>query len=98
MARQLAHNSRAGRGPRSCLTPSVVCDAMGSQSRHRKAEKRRRRQRASSSLGELSVREVLYAAAGASGEPPGAGTGRYQELLARLALLPGLEAEVGHAL
>ncbi len=71
---------------------------MGSQSRQRKAEKRRRRQRATSPPAELSVREVLYAAAGASAEAAGAGGGRYQELLARLAVLPGLEAEVGIAL
>jgi hypothetical protein len=71
---------------------------MGNQSRQRKAEKRRRRHQASSPRAELSVRELLYAAAGASGEPSDAGGGRYRALLARLAVSPQVEAEVGLAL
>jgi hypothetical protein len=44
---------------------------------------------------DLSVREVLYAAAGASVRPSDAG---YRALLARLALLPEVEVEVAAAL
>ncbi len=58
---------------------------MGTQSRQRKAEKRRRRQAAPNRRGQqLSVREVIRAAAGASREPLGGG-GRYRDLLAWLA-------------
>lgn len=53
---------------------------MSARNRQRKAKNRRRREQASSS--QLSIRETLYAAAGAARE--GAG-GRYRELLAVLA-------------
>jgi hypothetical protein len=53
---------------------------MSARSRQRKAENRRRREKASSS--QLSIRETIYAAAGAARE--GAGW-RYRELLAVLA-------------
>src|SRR3954471_19541272 len=71
----------------SCLTPCVGWPAMGSRSRRRSRERDVR--------ADLSVREVLYAAAGASGGPSDAG---YRALLARLALLPAVEVEVGLAL
>ena len=53
---------------------------MSARNRQRKAENRRRREKASSS--QLSVRELIAAAAGAARDPAG---GRYRELLAALA-------------
>jgi hypothetical protein len=71
---------------------------MGKRGRRRAAEERGRRPGPSGAGGDLSVSEVLYAAVGASREPSGAGRGRYQALLARLAVLPRLDAEIGAAL
>jgi hypothetical protein len=59
---------------------------MGSPSRLRKAEKRRRRRATpTSKMQQLSVREVLFAAVGASREPTGGAGGRYRELIDWLA-------------
>jgi hypothetical protein len=67
---------------------------MSARNRQRKAENRRRREKASSS--QLSLRETVYAAAGAARE--GAGW-RYRELLAVLvAAFPQAAAEVDRAL
>src|SRR5215210_1625937 len=56
---------------------------MGRKNRQRRAETLRRRQQASTSRDQLSVQEIIHAAAGASREPGGGG--RYRELLVRLA-------------
>lgn len=67
---------------------------MSARNRQRKAENRRRREKASSS--QLSMREILYAAAGAARE--GAGW-RYRELLAVLAGgFPQVAVELDQAL
>jgi hypothetical protein len=67
---------------------------MSARNRQRKAENRRRREKASSS--QLSMREILYAAAGAARE--GAGW-RYRELLAVLAAgFPQVAVELDSAL
>jgi hypothetical protein len=67
---------------------------MSARNRRRKAENRRRREKASSS--QLSMREIVYAAAGAARE--GAGR-RYRELLAVLAGgLPQVAVELDLAL
>src|SRR5687767_541977 len=67
---------------------------MSARNRQRKAENRRRREKASSS--QLSMREIVYAAAGAARE--GAGW-RYRELLAVLAGgFPRVAVELDHAL